>query len=76
MIKKTLSWALVVPALIIICSEVKDINLEWVRLLAILILIGVAIWNDAFKSEQIPNRRKNNENNNYYRYLARREDRC
>lgn len=71
--KKIISWALSAPALIMICSEFEGLNLEWVRLLAMLILIGVAFWNHAFDEEQIPNRRKRNENNSYYRYLARRD---
>lgn len=70
--KKIISWVLVIPALIIFCSEAESISLEWFRLLAILILIGVAFWNDTFAKEQIPNRRRKNDNN-YQRYLARRD---
>lgn len=68
--KKVISWILVIPALIIICSEFQSLNLEWFRFLAILILIGVAFLNHAFGPEQIPNRRLKNETN-YQRYVAR-----
>lgn len=73
MIKKVISWGLGIPALIIVCSEVSSLSLEWIRLLAILILIGVAFWNRTDAKKQIPNRRRKNEKDSYYRYIERRD---
>lgn len=71
MLRKIMSWVIITPAFIIACSEAESLNLEWIRMLAMVIIIGAAFWNKAFSPEQLPNRRKNNDNNNYQRYLAR-----
>ncbi len=47
-IKKVVSWAIAIPALMIAGSESKDANCFWVQLAAILALVVILKWNHAF----------------------------
>lgn len=70
--KKIMSWVFTIPALMVLSIDFGDIRFEWLRFGAIVMLVCIAMMNHIFEPEQVPKRRRINENNNYYRYLARR----
>lgn len=47
-IKKFVSWMLVVPALFIVIGESDNLSFFWVKLVAIFVLVAILKWNHAF----------------------------
>lgn len=47
-VKKMISWAIAIPALVIVASDISDLSLWWIQFVAIGLLIVIMAWNGLF----------------------------